>query len=728
MANIKLYENPYGYASLDTLEYAKPASEIFNSNEAQFYYGLPLYYEHNYQQKFQFKYPSSKTTASTTTTSSSIPTRSASHAPEVWHTWNAWLISQKSRPADIGITAEYRIDQDNNETRSFVRIPICDNSGNTIIPAPSIFLRNYLRRTSDTSLTEYRVDNILPSEMNDDEFYRMLATRRIDFRSAVIPWGFFSGSQQFIKFFESLREFTRKDAPPPKTNMVGCVDTPETQKYRKLYMRSRVELRKIASGPHPLYFGPSSHQTAVIARRNLESGEVIGEYTGEIVSVSSTGGLPATCSYQMELEKDDLRAIHSDKDPTHSLAIDGCRYRNECSMINDVHGYREDLYDRQSKPLVSPNCSTVVMFVNGMPRIFCYARKAISAGKELLLNYGFGYWSEHMLIADIAAYETIKKIQHIHHVPTVQLLEEVTSSSNTFLRQSIKCDPDVLTKVLRAACRHMFSPFIGGALLKTIETTNSIAIDSRVISNLQSLSQHAVILSDRWSYVDERILDQKIIHDNVSDIIAAKASLGSSLERIFDETHAKLRILDADWCKQTVISETPYRIPKIGIDNSKRSLVELYDDIELFYYREVMFLWIPAVVSLINNIVLPAVDGAIIQFADTIRTFESQHNSDWIEARIKFSTAYASKTTGYLIGGVSTLDWNRTRETLLTPLRNHVNMCVVTLGKYRELLGNNNLVCERHICRPIEQRRQDDKLREENYRKRREYESNKKQQ
>ena len=128
--------------------------------------------------------------------------------------------------------------------------------------------------------------------------------------------------------------------------------------YKKNYING-IDIR-IISDPTHIVCG----ERGVFTEKEFKVGDIIGQYTGKIVTSEEFGKYIASLCTD-----DDL------------LGIDAENMGNEMRYIND---------HRNIKP--KPNCKLSHTSVDGKPVILVVVINHINENDELLLDYGNGYW------------------------------------------------------------------------------------------------------------------------------------------------------------------------------------------------------------------------------------------------------------------------------------------------------------------------------------------------
>jgi hypothetical protein len=132
----------------------------------------------------------------------------------------------------------------------------------------------------------------------------------------------------------------------------------KSKHYKKNYING-IEI-KIITDPSHIVCG----ERGVFAEKEFKVGDIIGQYTGKIVTSDAFG------KYVASLKTDD-----------DLLGVDAENTGNEMRFINDY---------RNIKP--EPNCQLSHTSVDGKPIVLVCVVKQINENDELLLNYGEGYW------------------------------------------------------------------------------------------------------------------------------------------------------------------------------------------------------------------------------------------------------------------------------------------------------------------------------------------------
>ncbi|ANB13045.1 hypothetical protein AWJ20_1323 [Sugiyamaella lignohabitans] len=123
-----------------------------------------------------------------------------------------------------------------------------------------------------------------------------------------------------------------------------------------------VKIKKILDPKHPAY-----GQNGLFAARKLAPGSHVIDYLGYVHNSQDTD---PTSDYDIQLDKQS------------GIAIDAQKWGTEARMINDYRGI-------QSKP----NVKFDDHYVDGQLRVAVFVlNQPISAGDELCINYGKGFW------------------------------------------------------------------------------------------------------------------------------------------------------------------------------------------------------------------------------------------------------------------------------------------------------------------------------------------------
>ncbi|KAL2403009.1 Histone-lysine N-methyltransferase EZH2 [Exophiala dermatitidis] len=162
-----------------------------------------------------------------------------------------------------------------------------------------------------------------------------------------------------------------RECDPALCGRCGVVDVLDSaNKYNDEIRRGRCRNNRIQLGlPAPTSKAPSQVQGyGLYSRADIASGEFIGEYTGEIVSISE--GDRRGAMYHV-LNQEYLFVINK------SQEIDASNNGNKMRFMNNSQ--REDNINVEPKKLL---CSGVV-------RVGLFAKRSIKAGEELLYNYNY---------------------------------------------------------------------------------------------------------------------------------------------------------------------------------------------------------------------------------------------------------------------------------------------------------------------------------------------------
>ncbi|KAF4616618.1 hypothetical protein D9613_008894 [Agrocybe pediades] len=141
-----------------------------------------------------------------------------------------------------------------------------------------------------------------------------------------------------------------------------------SQRVNHPYVPNSYPLQSMRGKSKPTEVRESQWGLGLFVSEPCESGDFIGEYVGEMICEPTvlSRGFAST-----HLKRSYVFGLN----PTFSL--DSSRVGNETRYMN----HSED-----------PNCSTIVLRVNGMHRIGVFAARAIAEGEELFINYGRGFW------------------------------------------------------------------------------------------------------------------------------------------------------------------------------------------------------------------------------------------------------------------------------------------------------------------------------------------------
>lgn len=122
-----------------------------------------------------------------------------------------------------------------------------------------------------------------------------------------------------------------------------------------------VEIREVKETNHPAY-----GQMGLYATTQWQQFQVIGQYTGKIVSQDIGGKYCAAITPYSKI----------------SHNIDAEYVGNELRFINDFRNVS-----------LEPNVQLTTTFIDKMPRVLIVVIKDINEGEEILLDYGEYYWN-----------------------------------------------------------------------------------------------------------------------------------------------------------------------------------------------------------------------------------------------------------------------------------------------------------------------------------------------
>ncbi|KIW72192.1 hypothetical protein PV04_00406 [Phialophora macrospora] len=162
-----------------------------------------------------------------------------------------------------------------------------------------------------------------------------------------------------------------RECDPHLCGECGVIDVLDSvNKYRDEVRTGRCRNNRIQLGlPAATTKAPSQIQGyGLYSRAEISMGDFIGEYTGEIVSISEANRR-GTIYHLMNQEY--LFSVNRDQE------IDGSRHGNKMRFMNNSQ--REENINVESKSLLC----------NGLIRIGLFAKRDIRAGEELLLQYGY---------------------------------------------------------------------------------------------------------------------------------------------------------------------------------------------------------------------------------------------------------------------------------------------------------------------------------------------------
>jgi len=150
--------------------------------------------------------------------------------------------------------------------------------------------------------------------------------------------------------------------------------------FDKKLVHADISIKKISHflPNHPLanqktMKGEEHH--GIFAKKNINQGEILGEYVGRIYYFSSERELKEN---RTELSEYKWTVQH----PHYILVIDSQFGANELALINDYRGIAD-----------CPNVSPSLIAHKGV-RYFSYiTTKSISVGEELLVDYGQVFWT-----------------------------------------------------------------------------------------------------------------------------------------------------------------------------------------------------------------------------------------------------------------------------------------------------------------------------------------------
>lgn len=162
-----------------------------------------------------------------------------------------------------------------------------------------------------------------------------------------------------------------RECDPYLCGKCGVIDVLESSnKYRDDVRRGRCRNNRLQLGlPAATTKAPSQVQGyGLYSRVEIQSGEFIGEYTGEVISISE--GDRRGAMYHV-LNQEYLFVINKGQE------IDASNNGNKMRFMNNSQ--REEIINVEPKKL----------FCSGLVRVGLFARRDIKAGEELLYNYNY---------------------------------------------------------------------------------------------------------------------------------------------------------------------------------------------------------------------------------------------------------------------------------------------------------------------------------------------------
>lgn len=136
-------------------------------------------------------------------------------------------------------------------------------------------------------------------------------------------------------------------------------------------LNARVRVRRIQDPSHPC-----DGQFGLFAARTLRRGQKIGEYGGLVLTVKRD---EATGRFRMPKDVDTTYFADLGSDDESATFVDGKTFGNEMSFANDFRGTK----------WFGPNAEIRRDDEGGLPVV---ALKRIPIGREILFDYGEGYW------------------------------------------------------------------------------------------------------------------------------------------------------------------------------------------------------------------------------------------------------------------------------------------------------------------------------------------------
>eukprot|EP00899_Mesostigma_viride_P001524 jgi/Mesvir1/11372/Mv10272-RA.1 len=133
----------------------------------------------------------------------------------------------------------------------------------------------------------------------------------------------------------------------------------------------RVRVRKVDDPDHPCH-----GQFGLFAARAIRKGERIGEYGGIVWTVTRQAD---TGRVRIPASLDTTYFADLSKDTDSASYVDGKMFGNEMSFANDYRGTR----------FLGPNAEIRRDGRGGLPVV---ALRTILKGREILFDYGEGYW------------------------------------------------------------------------------------------------------------------------------------------------------------------------------------------------------------------------------------------------------------------------------------------------------------------------------------------------
>mmetsp|Transcript_31865 Transcript_31865/g.61356 ORF Transcript_31865/g.61356 Transcript_31865/m.61356 type:complete len:352 (-) Transcript_31865:298-1353(-) len=275
-------------------------------------------------------------------------------------------------------------------------LTLCDNT--VIVPSDRPGKRNAAGDGDavDVVLTghgvRYAAQQVIPDSSLKRQLAQLRARARAQFEHSQSTTK--SLQQQDTRWHQRLR-----CRPNSSSGTEFKQDQTKSYQFREAMRRGvdpRLEVRRIP--PHHPAFESEIDGFGVFAKTSLKefggsikTGEVLGEYTGEVLTKSEVAArthvyITDACT----VSKKDQSYVF-DLPPARGLkgqlCVDARRYRNEMALVND---YRPDR--------AKYNASAVSIVIDGNPHIFYVATSRIEAGEEVCTDYGPRFWEERELI------------------------------------------------------------------------------------------------------------------------------------------------------------------------------------------------------------------------------------------------------------------------------------------------------------------------------------------
>lgn len=214
-------------------------------------------------------------------------------------------------------------------------------------------------------------------------------------------------------------ESTIDDWPTSVRFLASNEWTVEKKPHRRLRIPG-IEARLIDETGHPC-----RGQLGVFAMRAWERFEIVGEYVGMVKAPTVEGAY--------------VLALQSDLPQTEALSLDAGDAGNELRFVNDFRGVA-----------TGANVAFRSTTVNGLPVRMLVVLEDLAYGAELLVDYGFDYWSA--LGVEENSEETPSKSDISTRETEIRKNRQSTLRRNEEDDELSSDDEDKVTSDLMAAC------------------------------------------------------------------------------------------------------------------------------------------------------------------------------------------------------------------------------------------------------------------------------------